>query len=188
MLTNVSTYSFLGLDLVDGWFRLRPNLPEEPEGAQHWEPCAEGDEDAQQGISPDEFRGGCVLGSTFGAQTPGVWRWPDGLAGVVFERCRFYNCDPPPASSLIGGCEVIAYAPQADQQDWLLDADGAPVQPLDRDLFVANAWSTDPDCIIEARQVGVSEAEVAFDPQTGTETLLPAFSRRVVDFHRVRVL
>ena len=155
------TCGVCGVEIAEGYWPKELPLPERvyDRCEQHWHSTNSFVDMDLTLLPPEAFAGHYILGSSFGSQKPGVWRWPDGAKACVFERCMFLNCDPPPGSSILPTGAVTQYRAATDLQDWYIDENGNPTEPLDATLFTDNGWSTDSaDIPNKPRVPGVPDA------------------------------
>lgn len=74
--------------------------------------------------------------------------FPATMTGVIFKRCNLDNVDVPVGNSIIddAGCPSShrRIRVQNDLEDWIVDATGAPTEPLDLARFAELGKSIDP--------------------------------------------
>lgn len=74
--------------------------------------------------------------------------FPATMTGVIFKRCNLDNVDVPVGNSITddAGCPSShrRIRVQNDLEDWIVDATGKAVEPLDLARFVELGKSTDP--------------------------------------------
>ena len=96
---------------------------------------------------PKEFEGE-IVGSCFAQQNG--WRdvFPPDMTGVHFRRCNLDNCRIPDGNTLeTEGWEACCnrhHKVQNDLEIWLLDDDGNPTEPLNKDDLIAEGKNVDP--------------------------------------------
>ena len=108
---------------------------------------------------PEEWSGQTIVGTQFGRERPPgaagkgkLKLFPDGAHSIVFEGCCLDNAELPPGTSLVN-CTTRQYQVQADGQDWIVDAEGKALRPLDEAAFDRNGWSKDPKDIAGPREI-----------------------------------
>lgn len=70
--------------------------------------------------------------------------FPDGMTGVVFERCNLDNVFIPPSNIIGSDCRHRRIKVQNDCGDWILDGSLNPVEPMDKKRRLAEGRSMDP--------------------------------------------
>jgi predicted GH43/DUF377 family glycosyl hydrolase len=92
---------------------------------------------------PKEWNDTEVIGSCFANQKPKTEVFPKGITGVKFIKCNLDNCLVPQECEIVGGCHRWI-AVQNDLEDWLLDENLNPVEPLNKKAFEKLSLSTSP--------------------------------------------
>lgn len=107
-------------------------------------------------LDPKEFNDSTIIGSCF-AQQPKIVAnalsptppeayediFPNGLSNVVFEKCNLDNVLIKAGMTVIGGTNKRIRT-MNDWEDWILDADSKPVEPMSKDEWVVANKSIDP--------------------------------------------
>ena len=92
---------------------------------------------------PEEWNDTEVVNSCFYNETPNTDVFPEGIKGVKFIRCNLDNVVVPETCTIEDGTHKLIQV-QNDLEDWILDADLRPVEPVDKARFVKLGLSTDP--------------------------------------------
>lgn len=86
-----------------------------------------------------------IIGSGFGNKgIPYSKCFPDGMTGVIFTRCNLDNCIIPDGNIIGLGCTNKQHKAMNDGENWIIDKDLKPVEPLHKDRFEKYGLSTDP--------------------------------------------
>lgn len=101
---------------------------------------------------------GEIVGACFGHETPDTEVFPPGTV-CTLERCNLSNVAMPPGCTIGEGCQTTRFRVQADGEDWVVDDQGNPIEPLDKKRFEEDGESTDPADI--GARVEAAEAERA---------------------------
>lgn len=100
-----------------------------------------------------------VIGSCFHQHTPKTVVFPTGITGVTFTRCNLDNVVVPKECTINGGCHRWI-AVQKDGEDWVLDENLNPVEPLNKALFTKLGLSTSAAALpVSEVSVSVTEAK-----------------------------
>ena len=78
---------------------------------------------------------------------PKVDIFPDGMTGVIFDRCNLWNVIVPPGNTVLPNCGIGRIRVQNDWQDWILGTDNKPVEPMDKDKRIEKGISILPEDI-----------------------------------------
>ena len=92
---------------------------------------------------PEEWNDTEVVGSCFYNETPKTNVFPDGIKGVKFVRCNLDNVVIPKDCTMEGGTNKLIKV-QNDLNDWVLDENLDPVEPLNKARYVKLGISYDP--------------------------------------------
>ena len=92
---------------------------------------------------PKEWNDSEVIGSCFANEKPKTEVFPKGITGVKFIKCNLDNCLVPKECEIVGGTHKWIAA-QNDLEDWLLDENLNPVEPLNKARFTKLSLSTSP--------------------------------------------
>ena len=105
------------------------------------------------GLDPSEFNGqGEIVGSCFYQESDqkevadGILKpiFPLGTNAINFQRCNLDNVKLPVGSTVDGRCSVRKIQVQNDNEDWVLDSESKPTEPVDLKRFVREGKSIDP--------------------------------------------
>ena len=102
-------------------------------------------------VPPEELNGTTIQGSCFACQEPNTKMFMDGVKDIEFDGCNCDNTILPPGSTLINGSTNRQIKTQNDGEDWVLDKDLKPVEPLHRARFERYGLSCDPKSIPEKK-------------------------------------
>lgn len=91
---------------------------------------------------PAEWAGE-VWRTCFGRETPDTQVLPPG-ATCTFIECNLSNVAIPPGCIVGEGCQTTRFLWQDDEEDWIVDDQGNPIEPLDKKRFERDGESTDP--------------------------------------------
>ena len=69
--------------------------------------------------------------------------FPAGMTGVTFENCNLDNILIPAGNTVVGGCHRRLRV-QNDGQDWIVDSNLNPVEPVHKKRFIRDGKSIDP--------------------------------------------
>ena len=98
-------------------------------------------------VPASEFNNSEIVGSCFYQEGHPEYKkiYPDGMTGVVFcGRCNLDNVEIPPTCIIEAGCSHRRIKVQNDLEDWVVDGDGKPLEPVNKKHFVKCNLSTDP--------------------------------------------
>lgn len=87
-----------------------------------------------------------VIGSCFYNETPNTKVFPDGIKGVKFIKCNLDNVVVPKECTIEGGCHRLIQM-QKDGEDWLLDENLNPVEPMNKNDYVKLGLDISPAAI-----------------------------------------
>ena len=93
--------------------------------------------------APEEWNDTEVVNSCFYNETPLTKVFPDGIKGVKFIACNLDNIVIPEGCTVEGGTNKLIQV-QKDGEDWILDKDLNPVEPVNKAMFVKLGLSIDP--------------------------------------------
>lgn len=110
---------------------------------------------------PSEWNDTEVVGSCFYQENkPDTQVFPDGIRNVKFIRCNLDNVFIPETCTVEGGCRRRIMI-QNDLEDWIVDKDNKPVEPLDKARYLRLGLSIDPrDLPTEKASQTPSEAKI----------------------------
>lgn len=94
-------------------------------------------------IPVEELNNTTIKGSGFGRRVPYGDCFPKDMTGVVFIDCNLDNCVAPEGNTVIGGTNK-QHAVMNDGENWIVDKDLKPVEPLKPYRFDAYNLSKDP--------------------------------------------
>ena len=92
---------------------------------------------------PEEWNDTEVVGTCFYNLKPKSEIFPEGIRGVKFIRCNLDNIVIPKDCTVEGGCNRLIQE-QKDGEDWLLDDNLMPVEPLNKGVYVKLGLSISP--------------------------------------------
>jgi len=92
---------------------------------------------------PEEWNDTEVVNSCFYNEKPRTQVFPDGTKGVKFIRCNLDNVIVPKGCTT-EGCSTRLIGVQNDLEDWILDQDLKPVEPLRKARYERLGLSVDP--------------------------------------------
>lgn len=96
-------------------------------------------------LDPAEFNGREIVGSCFWQENkPDSDIFPDGIEGTIFTRCNLGNVLIPPMCYVNDDCSYPRVKVQNDAEDWVIDEDNNPIEPLNKKRFIAEGKSLDP--------------------------------------------
>lgn len=108
-------------------------------------------------LDPSEFNGkGAIIGTCLYQESARVGPvakaiFPAGTEGIVFERCNLDNVELPVGSTTDARCLTRMIRVQNDNEDWRLDAELKPLEPINKESFIEEGRSIDPKDIPETR-------------------------------------
>lgn len=70
--------------------------------------------------------------------------FPDGMTGVIFQRCNLDNVLIPLGNTVESNCTNRKIKIQNDWQDWILDVSLKPEEPMDKARRLRKGVSVDP--------------------------------------------
>jgi hypothetical protein len=106
-----------------------------------------------------------IYGSCFSQETPDTKVFPDNMTGVTFLNSNLDNVFVPEGNTIIGGIHR-KFKVQADLNDWILNDDSTPKEPIMKEEYQRLGISIDPkdlptkmmtENIIEKKQRELSE-------------------------------
>lgn len=108
---------------------------------------------------PKEWDDTEVVGSCFAKEKPNTKVFPDGIKNVTFKKCNLDNVVVPEGCTIEGGTHKLIEV-QNDGEDWILDKDLNPVEPVNKALYTKLGLSTSPAAISAEKQtVSVTDAK-----------------------------
>lgn len=116
-------------------------------------------------VDPSEFNNTTIDSSCFyrecrESEAPPFDIFPAGMTGVNFVDCNLDNVNVPPGNTIEGGCNRKIKV-QNDLDDWELDGQGNPTEPLNKKQRLRDGVSIDPQDIPNEhiREEEISKAE-----------------------------
>lgn len=101
-----------------------------------------------------------IIGSGFGKGIP--WdssMFPEGMKGVTFIRCNLDNCVVPEGNTIGQGCTNKHHMVMNDGENWIVDKDLKPIEPLKAYRFDKYSLSKDPaDIPLNKLMLSVTQA------------------------------
>ena len=87
--------------------------------------------------------GTTVYALRFDTEVPGSQIFHANMTGVIFLRCHLRNVVIPAGNTLIK-CSTQSFRAQNDLEDWILNDDGTPKEPVLKEVFIELELSTQP--------------------------------------------
>lgn len=78
--------------------------------------------------------------------------FPPLMTGVTFIRCNLDNCNIPAGNTVGERCSARKLRVQNDLEDWILDVDHKPIEPIDKNRFEEKGVSILPKDIPATKQ------------------------------------
>jgi hypothetical protein len=105
-------------------------------------------------VSKDELNG-IIKGACFAQLSPNTVIFPSDMV-ATFQRCNLDNVTIPDGCTVEGADGIVSTQKkikmQNDLEDWIVDGDNKPIEPLDKAKFIELNLSYDPkDIPIEKR-------------------------------------
>jgi len=97
--------------------------------------------DDAEGFTGD-IEGSCFYRETLGSDVPPFDVFPSDMTGVTFKRCNLDNCVIPDGNTVEGGDNRLIKV-QSDGEDWVLDDQKEPVEPVNKKGFIQEGKSID---------------------------------------------
>ena len=95
-------------------------------------------------VSAQEFNGTVIVGSCFYQEgKPNTAIFPNGMVGVTFRNCNLDNVYIPAGNTVEGGTHKKIRV-MNDLDDWILDKDLKPVEPINKEQRLEAGISIDP--------------------------------------------
>ena len=91
-------------------------------------------------------RGIVIYASVFMQEKPDSHIFPEDMTDVTFVACNLDNVYIPEGNMVIGG-SMKEFKVQNDGEDWVIDDQGQPVEPINKEAFEAVGVSTKPEDI-----------------------------------------
>jgi hypothetical protein len=112
-------------------------------------------------LDAKEFDNSEVVGTCFHQNVPKTKVFPVGMTGVKFQKCNLDNCEIPAGNTIEGGCHRWI-ALQKDGEDWFLDDNLDPVEPMNKALYEKLGLDVNP-VSISATQLDQSVVQTKID-------------------------
>ena len=93
-----------------------------------------------------------VYASCFSQEKVDTHVFPDDMTGVTFYNCNLDNCFIPLGNTVIGG-KNRRFTVQNDGEDWVIDSQNKPVEPVTKKRFLQLGLSIDPKDIPKQKVV-----------------------------------
>lgn len=119
---------------------------------------------------PVEWNDTEVINSCFYNETPNTRVFPDGITGVVFVGCNLDNVIVPKECTM-KDCTNKLIQVQKDGNDWILNPDLTPLEPLNKFMYTKLGISTDPASL---PSVGTAEKPITETTKEQLEANLQA--------------
>ena len=94
--------------------------------------------------SAAEFNNTRIVGSQFFQDFPETQIFPSNMTGVEFESCALDNVSLPPGNTVDEKCSRRQMRPQYDDQYWIVDNQGKPIEPVNLKMIQDEGGNTDP--------------------------------------------
>lgn len=94
--------------------------------------------------------GDAIYASTFSHETPDTHVFPETMQGITFIDCNLDNVFIPAGNRVIAGSQR-RFKAQADGQDWIVDAQSQPLEPVNKDLDIAQNVNIDPKNLVVSK-------------------------------------
>jgi hypothetical protein len=91
----------------------------------------------------DRLDGLTIEGSCFSQETPNSHIFPADMTGVTFISCNLDNVFIPDGNTVIQ-CSQKSFEIQNDLEDWIVDENDEPIEPVNKKQFERLGLSTDP--------------------------------------------
>lgn len=85
-----------------------------------------------------------IYNSCFSKETPDDTVFPKDMTGVIFYNCNLDNCVIPAGNTVVGGA-TRRFRIQTDRNDWIIDKDDKPIEPLNKEDYINLGLSIDPE-------------------------------------------
>jgi len=100
-------------------------------------------------VDAKEFNNSEIVGTCFYQEgDPDQDVFPAGMTGVTFKRCNLDNVKIPAGNFVVTEgwekCSTRSIKVQNDLEDWILDAENKPVEPVSKEFFIEKGISIDP--------------------------------------------
>ena len=95
-----------------------------------------------------EFNDTCIKGSNFYQfNKPGTVIFPSDVKNLEFVKCNLDNVKLPDSSIDSGGNSNRMIKLENDKEDWIIDVNGDPVEPVNKERFEQLGLSVKPEDI-----------------------------------------
>ncbi len=94
-------------------------------------------------LKDKNLNGMIIYGSSFSQETPDSHIFPDSMTGVTFIRSNLDNVYIPTGNTVIDSSQRI-FKIQNDGEDWILNVDGTPKEPINKEDYIEKGLSVDP--------------------------------------------
>ena len=95
-------------------------------------------------VPSKEFNNTEIIGTCFYNETVNAEIFPSDMTGVTFSKCNLDNIKIPVGNTVEASCCIKRVKVQNDNEDWILDNDLKPVEPLDIAHLIKEGKSIDP--------------------------------------------
>ena len=100
-----------------------------------------------------------IFGSCFSQEIPDTKVFPDDMKNVIFVNCNLDNVYIP-AGNIVMGSTQRRFKVMNDWEDWIVDKDNKPIEPIDKEKFIELGISVDPkDIPKEKLSKSITEAK-----------------------------
>jgi hypothetical protein len=116
-------------------------------------------------LKATDLNGAIIFGSCFSQEIPDTKIFPNDMIGVTFYNCNLDDVFIPAGNIVVGGTQR-KFKVQNDREDWLLNDDLTPKEPINKEEYLKLGLSVDPkglpkdmmlEDIIEKKQKELNE-------------------------------
>ena len=95
-----------------------------------------------------EFNNSIIIGSCFYQENkPDSHIFPEDMTGVVFQKCNLDNVFIPAGNTIKVSNTDKRIKAQNDKEDWIVDKDNKPIEPMNKEMFLELELSIKPEDI-----------------------------------------
>ena len=109
-----------------------------------------------------DLNGQVIRGSCFGKEVPDTKVFPADMRDVTFINCNLDNCLIPEGNTVID-CTTRRYKVQEDGEDWIIDKDLKPIEPVNKKAWIKLGRSIDP------ASIQMNKVNLSYTPPTYKE-------------------
>ena len=113
-------------------------------------------------VPAEEINDTEIIGSGFGQNgIPYSQCFPEGMKGVLFTSCNLDNCIIPNGNTVGEGCTNKHHMVMNDGENWIVDEDLKPIEPLKKNRFEALGLSIGPkDIPLTKQTISVTQKKI----------------------------